>query len=1314
MAKSRVILLIITAVCSVLGLSNAAASDYYDDTNNVYVISDNSNCSSLPTELKGLECHPLSFYVMNVSKYFTNNTKMLITAGTHELPLPHNGHPLVTVVNVTGISNFSMIGIGPVRYSKIPSDEGSPLPSSTILCSVHKDKPRNGILFHKTSAIHIENLSIEDCGAHFTIPDNNVFVSALTFHESYNINLVQIRIARSLGFGLDADRIFGTFRVWRSAFLRCIAYRFHYQHDKLIRVGGNARFCYSKHNTSFAEPATHNNNLDINQSWFLHCGRINSREQIAFNFAGGLIIRIFIPSVQVFVNNSKLNNNAGSLGGNLAILVTDFNKNTSSITINDSVIANGRAIRGGGMQFWVQNHNFNMTDSYTLTQHHIMKIYRTTFENNSANHSGGGIYIGHYQSKSIDHIVSHIHFKDCTFYNNSVRYKKSRTKSYTGAAVQVIRHNIDAFVHHTEPQYSIEFNECSFENNNATNEGGILDFVSTQSVIITDCNFTFNEGTAISLRQSNIKFYGHTTFKGNRGRHGGALKFCELSKMYLPNNEVNIDFIENNASESGGAIYTSQQLYLETAPACFFQPIQHQKSPWVIKDLNITLRFRNNTARYAGDAVCGGQVDDCYLYYSSYDSGHSSLSKSVFEQIFDLKDQRKSLSPVSSIPYCACFYDISPIDELHCKNKLYPSTVYPGQSITLHLAAVGQRNGTSLIKHNLFHLKKNNDDYCSKLESKPSNTSDTKKQYSIYISLEYTIYSNQSVATFNLRLLQTELSHVHCPQYQLNIKLGECPWGFELDEDKCVCETLLNNNGIFNCDIDTLNITRSDSYWLGCANSYQTLDTSANISGSTTFDTKCKGVTLANRCFDFYCKTNKTNITSSTLDNQCTEGREGILCGRCKANYSLALGTQRCLPSCPVYMVYIVVLTCAAGGIMLILFLIACNFTVSEGTINGLLFYAHVVHKNAYVFFPGTIGTSNNNIFRLFIAWLNLDIGFEVCFYRSMNQYQKVWLQFTFLFYIWTLIFLIVMLSRRYIFFTRLVGRNIVKVLATLSLVCFPIWFKTALSCLEFVHLRSIDHTVTTIWRLDGNIQYLTGKHIPLFILGISLCLLSLFSTLALLFIQCLQRNSNLFCLTWVNKLRPFFDAYTGPCHVNYRFWPGCLFFARLVLFTLNAILINKHSLNIYIIITTCVVVQICAFVLPNGVYKQWTRNVLESTFFLNLIIVSGLVVYFSNTSTNSKISPEERTQYIVYPSVALTMVLFAGILIYHCAKQVQSYRFCRKLRLSDVTERLRFNKLRIQRDRDEEREPFLQPRVQQNMHQVVRFNQYREELIED
>ncbi len=1289
----------------------------------LYVVSDNTNCYSLSLADTDSECGTLSYYVQNVSYYFTNNTVMNFTPGQHQLKLPSGGQ---SVVNMTGISNFTMIGQGDVVYNE--SEEGAPLPNSTILCdSNDENKPRNGILFYKADGIHIENLTIENCGANFTVrgPDHFTLVSALTFRESYNVNLKQVRIDKSLGFGLDADRIFGSFQVSRSAFMRCRAYPLHYNKN----LGGNARFWYSSHKRIDNQTAQ-NTTLIIDHSWFMYGHLINKDRYRGFYYASGLIIFIYIPSVDVQIDNVTVKHNIGTHGGNVAIQVTDYHENTSKITINNSVIADGSAIRGGGLQFWVQVDHHPHPQKITAESkiHYIIRINNTHFTNNSAGESGGGIYIGHYETNITDAVVRHISFYGCTFSYNSVHYTPSLTRSYSGAAVQVLRHNIDDFVSRSVPQFSIDFERCVVVNNSlkdVTNEGGILDFVSTQNVIVKDSNFSFNEGTAISLRQSNIKFLGNIAFMGNWGTHGGALKFCELSKMYLPSFGVYIDFINNSANISGGAIYVSQQLCLETAPPCFFQVIRHKNSP--VKSITTRLRFRNNTANLAGDTVYGGQVDHCYLYYSGYDNYSTYLSQRVFNKVFDLSDQPKSLSPVSSPPYGACFYDTSSDNgPIVCGNIGYPSLVYAGQSFTLHVVAVGQQNGTSPVSASFFQLKSLNgrsEDTRVVINTQISNEEPETQPH--YASLNCTIYSNQSSITFSLTLQQAsqaELRYVHYKPNNLTVNLGECPWGFELTKAPpytCVCDNLLDNYSI-PCNINTQQITRWGFYWLGC-DRYQdqshTNQTDSTVMGA---NIKCEGVRLAKRCVLDYCSTSRTNISAFMLDNQCTEGREGIMCGRCKQNYSLSVGTSRCLPYCSDYMVYVLVGAWIASGIVLILFLILCNFTISEGTINGLFFYAHMIHKNANLFFPGSTGTSNTNLFRLFIAWLNLDLGFEVCFYKKMTQYQKVWLQFGFLFYVWMLEYFIIVLSRKYIFFTRLVGRNVVKVLATLGLVSFPLMFNTALSCLEFTYIHHSDRQKASVaWQPDGNIGYLKGKHIPLFILGTAFCILALLYTLVLLFIQCLQKQPNVLCFRWIDRQRPFFEAHTGPCHVQYRFWPGCLFFTRITLFTLCSLLIDKNNFNLYIIITACVVTQIIAFLFPNRIYKRWPLNVLESLFILNLGVVSGLLATFCRTnSIDSQPKFNYQPYYFVYPSVTLTMVLFAGILLYHCTKQLNSYHWFQRWKSFIVNNKrvkhLRFKHFRVKKEShsEEETEPFL--RQDECTPPVTRFNNYREVLIED
>ena len=1266
-----------------------------------------SNCSALTLEVNCTACQQLSYYIRNVSEHFSNNTVLIFTKGTHYLPLPPDG---ATVVNVTGVSNFTMKGLGDVSYDA--SEEGATQPSSVISCNCHGNyTQRSGILFYKSNSILLENLTMEDCGTKFTLkrPDNFTLTSALTFRESHDINIIQIRMDRSLGFGLHADRNYGYMKVSKSAFLRFEL------HEKPI-IGGNARFWYSKYNTSTLEGHSQfNTTLTIEHSWFLH-GIKQEKEKLVPS-VGGLTVLIYLPNTTVTIDHIQAINNTG----NVAITITDHPEYTSAVTINNSIIANGSAIRGGGLRFWIRLEKVRLKKLLNTTyyvRHNIVTVLNTTISNNFAKEDGGGMYISHYEGRTFNTIHRFIYIRGCHFIGN---YIKNLGRSYTGAALQVFNHKITDSTPHITPQFLLNFANCTFAHNKLNkiaNEGGIVNFVSTSGITINDSNFTSNEGTAISLRNSNLEFGGHIVFKNNTGMNGGALKFCQFSKMNLPLGHVLIDFLNNSATSMGGAIYVAQEQCVETLPPCFFQPVMRKNVNFTLRDMNVTLRFSNNKAQLAGDAVYGGQVDACYLVFN-FNESVLYLSHEVFEKMFNFEGQlNNSHSTVSSTPYGGCFCNTSngTLDALLCGNMTYPRGVIPGQTVSIGVTAVGQRNGTAPINSLYFDFQSAQEEIDNTSQLIINNPHSMHSGYRARcVLLNCTLYSDKKSARFTLKLQQVysidfEVRYVHYHHPNLRVSIGDCPWGFRLTTNPpymCVCDFLLIEYNI-SCNIDTqiLTLPEGHFYWLGCSTgSYQYVNTNTDNTES-----ECRGLSLAVRCLLGYCRTATISISRETLDHQCSDGREGILCGRCKQNHSLALGTSRCLLNCPDYLFYIILVVCAASGILLILFLIACNFTISEGTINGLFFYAHVIHRNSDSFFPDTMGASNANMLRLFIAWLNLDLGFEVCFYKSMSQYQKTWMQFGFLCYVWILELFIIILSRRYIFFTRLFGRNVVKVLATLFLICYAKTINIAITTLEFASIRNSDGKTFNVWLFDGNLGYFTGKHIPLFSIGTLLCSLVFAYTMVLLFIQCLQKRSNICCLWWVERLRPFFEAYTGPCHVNYRFWPGFLFFVRLTLFTFSSILRDKPTINLHITTATCIVILVFAFVSPNGVYKRWPLNVLEFSFLVNLGVVSGLVAMFCRPK--SSFAFQFNPTYFVYPSVAIAILLLAGILSFHSLKQIFSCRHCRKLSQLVTTRRIKLHTYtRIDIQRRKEAEPLLDQHI---LPQVARFSHYREPLIGD
>ena len=114
-------------------------------------------------------------------------------------------------------------------------------------------------------------------------------------------------------------------------------------------------------------------------------------------------------------------------------------------------------------------------------------------------------------------------------------------------------------------------------------------------------------------------------------------------------------------------------------------------------------------------------------------------------------------------------------------------------------------------------------------------------------------------------------------------------------------------------------------------------------------------------------------------DAQCAYNRTGVLCGACQKNLSLSLGSSHyvsCYSHWPVVFVAIL-LAAITAGILLVTLVLFLNMTVAIGLINGFIFYANIVAASSTVFIP----SSESTFPKVFITWLNLDIGLDVCFF---------------------------------------------------------------------------------------------------------------------------------------------------------------------------------------------------------------------------------------------------------------------------------------------------------------------------------------------
>ena len=129
----------------------------------------------------------------------------------------------------------------------------------------------------------------------------------------------------------------------------------------------------------------------------------------------------------------------------------------------------------------------------------------------------------------------------------------------------------------------------------------------------------------------------------------------------------------------------------------------------------------------------------------------------------------------------------------------------------------------------------------------------------------------------------------------------------------------------------------------------------------------------------------------------------------------------------------------------MVVLLYLLNLTVTNGTINGIIFYANIISINDSVFLV------NDNVFkplRLFIYFTNLDLGIETCFYNGMDGYAKMFLQLFFPFYLVVIAVSIIVASRYSSKILRWTYTRSLPVLATLFLLSYTSVLRAVLTVL--------------------------------------------------------------------------------------------------------------------------------------------------------------------------------------------------------------------------------------------------------------------------
>ena len=373
-----------------------------------------------------------------------------------------------------------------------------------------------------------------------------------------------------------------------------------------------------------------------------------------------------------------------------------------------------------------------------------------------------------------------------------------------------------------------------------------------------------------------------------------------------------------------------------------------------------------------------------------------------------------------------------------------------------------------------------------------------------------------------------------------------------------------------------------------------------------------------------------SNVTLTKPDSQCNYNHSGILCGACQPGLSLALGSERCLPCSNKYLVLLIPF--ALSGPVLVGFIKFLDLTVSQSTTNGLIFYANIIQANHYIFLPWR----STNILSVFIAWLNLDVSVDTCFFEGLDAYYKTWLQFAFPFYIWSIAGLIIILSKYSSRVAKVMENNSVPVLVTLFLLSYAKLFRIIISALSYTILYTSEGR-KAVWSADGNVDYLGIKHMFLFVVAMaSLLFLWLPYTLILFLGQWLHMCNCRLIVRFLFKMKPFLDAHYAPLKDKHRYWFGALNLVRAAVLLVSSLIPADHSNIITIsVLTSAVLLTFVGIV----VYQNTQVSLLNMGFLLNLILISGSSFY-------AQIVGGDSVAY-AYTLIGLAFLQYVGLIIF-------------------------------------------------------------------
>ena len=944
----------------------------------------------------------------------------------------------------------------------------------------------------------------------------------------------------------------------------------------------------------------------------------------------GGVVYAHRSKVVIEMNATFKFNTAGLFGG------VFHASDESFITINESTFINNVADSGGVLSLLYSSEGF---------------IIHSNFMNNQANDSGGVVYLSQARVNISDSRLS----SSSAFMHGGVISASLSARVYIagsnfsngtakmGAVLAIMDNSKLSFTLHNyvdimdaKPQiYTLsKFNsndKILIKNSSALWFGGGIYLSNSCLYVGIETELSFNTagsyGGGIHAVNSTIQVNHTINFISSKARSGGGFSLSN-SKLYdVTHNGVmtNVNFLSNQA-KYGGALFNNDKeitdLCLEEHyDGCFFQNVSSA----------FMINFDKNNATFGND-LYGGLLDRC-------GGTSATVTKYGIARFINISNIATTITvqSVSSKPIqvCLCENGVP-----NCSMRNHSFQVKNRSTLILQLAALDQMNHmiTAKVRMLVSDLK----------------ITDEQATQVINASCSYVRYHIVSTVLAPPMAVQYEAqiyadgpcSYKGRSKLILNIDVAPCSCtpGLRVENNtncKCNCDQQLLEYGyIKECDPNTDSVMRKGVFWISI------IDTD-NGNFSYLFFPYCPVNYCQSSSKSIHVKLGQANGS----DAQCANNHAGLLCGKCQPHHSLSLGSSKCIKCHKKWYGQLIGIIIASffAGIFLVAFILVLNLTVAVGTLNSVIFYANIVYSGRIL--------TQSQFSSVFIAWLNLEIGFDVCFYKGMDAYAKTWLQLAFPAYIIFLVIAIIWISSRSSTFSNLIGkRNPVATLATLILISYAKFLQTIITTFSFVKSTG-SITPSTRWLYDASIVYFGWKHALLFFTAVVILIVGLFYTILLFSWQWLLHCPRSKVLNWTRnqKLHSFIDTYHTPHTAKHRYWTGLLLLARVILYLISAFSASVYA-DPHIPLLATITVMCCLLLFKTvvmiKVYRNWLLNAMDSFMYFNIIIPAIFILHsFNNTSIQTK---------VIDMSVGITVILLCFIISFHVYKfgSVKLYGF--------------------------------------------------------